>query len=454
MLIIVSDLHLGDGTCSRSVSASAFRLFAHRIQELASLASYGTDGSYTPIDRIDILLLGDCLDVLASARWLDTQQGGPDYVRPWTDQSSPAFAATVDAITEGCLAYNREGLELLRSLATDGIEVRPLGENGVRASERKRAAVEVRMHYLVGNHDWYYHLAGKPFDRVREKVVRALALSNPIGPFPHTIAESERISELLSSYGVYAQHGDIFDSFNCPQTRDGSAIGDVLAVEVFNRFSVEVKRQFGASLPDELAASLGELPNVRPSVATPLWIASQCRRYDLSDTEMEAVKATWDRLCREFLEQPLVRSADRKWRLQLELGMSVVRGISLKRMQDLALMARKPFAAVQQGMTLFTHALEEPAFRERSAEFIVYGHSHRYEHVPLDAIAGGHRTKAQMYLNAGTWHRYYDLAVNRPEMQLFVPFQVLTYLAFFNGGEYGGRRYETWSGAYADEGGS
>ena len=31
MLIIVSDIHLGDGTCGKSISASAFHLFADRL---------------------------------------------------------------------------------------------------------------------------------------------------------------------------------------------------------------------------------------------------------------------------------------------------------------------------------------------------------------------------------------------------------------------------------------
>jgi UDP-2,3-diacylglucosamine pyrophosphatase LpxH len=97
------------------------------------------------------------------------------------------------------------------------------------------------------------------------------------------------------------------------------------------------------------------------------------------------------------------------------------------------------------------NALKEEAFIKRKAQYIVYGHTHHHEIVPLDLIPSTPRPTNQMYLNSGTWHTYYDLAVYKPEEQKFIPYQVLTYLAFFKDDEYGGRRFETWSGAFSDE---
>ena len=34
MLVIISDLHLGDGTTANSISPSAFHLFANRLREM------------------------------------------------------------------------------------------------------------------------------------------------------------------------------------------------------------------------------------------------------------------------------------------------------------------------------------------------------------------------------------------------------------------------------------
>ena len=38
MLVIISDLHLGDGTTAKSIPASAFHLFANRLREMAYFA--------------------------------------------------------------------------------------------------------------------------------------------------------------------------------------------------------------------------------------------------------------------------------------------------------------------------------------------------------------------------------------------------------------------------------
>jgi hypothetical protein len=69
MLIIISDIHLMDGTCGRSIPSSAFELFADRLYELAMNASWREDGTYRPIEEIDILLMGDILDPLHSTVW-------------------------------------------------------------------------------------------------------------------------------------------------------------------------------------------------------------------------------------------------------------------------------------------------------------------------------------------------------------------------------------------------
>ena len=59
MLIIISDLHLGDGTTANSISPSAFHLFANRLREIAFFASFRKDGNYRPIDVNGSFLLSE-----------------------------------------------------------------------------------------------------------------------------------------------------------------------------------------------------------------------------------------------------------------------------------------------------------------------------------------------------------------------------------------------------------
>ena len=74
MLVILSDLHLNDGTTGATLPPGAFSLFTERLQDLAFAASWRANGIYRPVERIDLVLLGDVLDVLHSARW--STQGG------------------------------------------------------------------------------------------------------------------------------------------------------------------------------------------------------------------------------------------------------------------------------------------------------------------------------------------------------------------------------------------
>ena len=105
MLVIISDLHLWDGTIGVPISNRTFSLFASRLRELAFQASWRSDGQYRPITSLDILLLGDILDPLQSTRWYNESSG---YVRPWSDNRSPAFLARLTEITHAILLFDVE----------------------------------------------------------------------------------------------------------------------------------------------------------------------------------------------------------------------------------------------------------------------------------------------------------------------------------------------------------
>src|SRR5687767_1961890 len=100
MLVISSDIHLGDGTTASSISPTAFDLFSNRLSETAYYASFRRDGTYRPIENLDLLLMGDILDPLHSTLWLDTAPSALNYTRPWTDTSSSTFANTLADTTQ------------------------------------------------------------------------------------------------------------------------------------------------------------------------------------------------------------------------------------------------------------------------------------------------------------------------------------------------------------------
>ncbi len=70
MLVAISDIHLNDGTCGKSLSPGAFHIFRERLEQLAYSASMRSDGKYRPVESIDLLLLGDIFELIHSTRWL------------------------------------------------------------------------------------------------------------------------------------------------------------------------------------------------------------------------------------------------------------------------------------------------------------------------------------------------------------------------------------------------
>jgi hypothetical protein len=454
VLIIVSDIHLADGTCGMPSSPEAFQLFADRLKELAHNASRRLDNKYRPISNIDILLLGDILDPLHSTLWLEKNPGEPGYVRPWTDFHAPEFSAKLREITHAILKNNHKSIGILKCLTKNGLTLPPATLLGKRDKNVREVPVKVNLHYMVGNHDWYYHLPGLEFDSIRAEIVDAFGLSNTTKPFPHELKESTELSALLDRYQVYAQHGDLYDAFNYSKEkgRNASSLGDAFVVEILNRFQVEVERQLGNELPPHFVESLRELVNIRPALATPLWISSQLRQNNVPATKQERLKQLWDKMSNQFLKLEFVQEGDTPFKLDavdgLEWAIRLTDRFSFKTIDSLIVWLHSKFNSGE--VTFSHHALREEAFLDRKAKFIVYGHTHHYEVVPLDSFPGTFQPTNQIYINSGTWHTYFDLAINKPEEQKFIPYQVVTYISFYEDGERMGRSFETWSGSFSD----
>lgn len=444
MLVIISDLHLTDGTSGATISPGAFSIFAERLAELAESASCRADGQYRPLERIDLLLLGDVLDVIRSTRWSTAA------ARPWDDPRSPALIDEVGEITDRILEHNAEAVGVLRGLASEGgIRVPPADRRGRPVYDAERQPVRLRTHYMVGNHDWFYHVAGAGYDSIRRRVVERMGLANRHdAPFPHDPLESAELLETLRSHRVCARHGDVYDPFNFEGDRDASSLGDAIVIELLNRFGVEVQTQLGDDLPEATLAGLREIDNVRPLLLAPVWIDGLLERTCPFTALRKQVKQVWDRRAEEFLALPLVRNRDSWSPVDLVDGLER----ALKFSQRLSVGWASSIVAWLASLrgpsdpSYYHHALKEQDFRNRRAAHIVYGHTHQVESVPLDASYQEGSVLNQVYFNSGTWRRVHSqtrLALGEHE---FIPCDVMTYLAFFRGDERKGRVYETWSG--------
>lgn len=445
MLVVISDLHLTDGTSGATISPGAFEIFAEQLQDLACSASQRVDGSYKPLDRIDVLLLGDVLDVIRSTRWLQRSD-----VRPWGDPNRPEYVDMVSQITAGILRQNTESLSILRRLGTENaITLPPADSLGRPAFDTKEQPVPVKIHYMVGNHDWFYHLPGASYDLLRQSLVRHMGLANKSDkPFPHDPHESEELLDVMRRHKIIARHGDIYDPFNFEGDRNTSSLGDAIVIELLNRFPAAVENELGNDLPDATIAGLREIDNVRPLLLVPVWIDGLLERTCAFPELRKRVKVVWDKLAEEFLSQPFVRQRD-TWNPNdlvdgLQRVLKFSKRLSIGWAADLLQFINGCRGNV--GESYSAHALAEQDFRNRRARHIVYGHTHYSETVPLDASYAEGYVLNQTYFNSGTWRRTHRQTILAPQEHEFIPADVMTYLAFFQGDERRGRPYETWTG--------
>ena len=453
MLVIISDLHLTDGTSGQTIKENAFRIFTERVRDMALDASFRQDNTYRPVERIDILLLGDILDVIRSTAWLE--EGAT--ARPWSDPSNNAFVEKVKAISDAILEHNTLSLAHLRNLSQDnGLTLPPPDTTGKQpADEASQCPVAVNIHYMVGNHDWFYHLPGAAYDPLRQNVVEAMGLANDFkAGFPHDPEESAELAQVLREHEVLARHGDIYDPFNFAEDRDASSLGDCIVVELLNRFPLAVNALMGPELPQACLDGLRELDNVRPMIAIPIWIDALLQKTGVGRREIKKVKGIWDDLVDDFLQLDFVRDRDSFFNPldsvdKLQIALKFSKGISLRAAGGLAAWWNEQIGGGDA--SYYPHAAKERAFKNRRARYLVYGHTHDHEIVPLDASFPGSQRFDQIYFNSGTWRRVHRLAKVQPDEQEFIAYDVMTYLSFFKGDERKGRPFACWSGALGEK---
>jgi UDP-2,3-diacylglucosamine pyrophosphatase LpxH len=448
MLVIISDLHLTDGTSGETIRNGAFRAFRDRLRDLAFDASWRSDTEYRPLEGIDLVLLGDILDVIRSTRWLDA----PADVRPWGRQDDPRFADIITQITKEIIANNKDSLSILKSLHHPKvISVPPATPEGKAAlvsrdpNARERVSVPVRIHYLVGNHDWFYHLRGAAFDEIRKLIAEAIGLVTPASnPFPHDPTESSLLQQIYRDHSVFARHGDIFDPSNFEHNRDASSIGDAIVIELLDRFGVEVRKRVGEQLSDDCESGLKEMDNVRPLSIIPIWVDGLISETCSPDLAHE-IKQIWNEMVHQFLALDFVRSRPFASTVFLKLGLELSSEFPLAGLSDVAAWASSKFGG--HAVSFYPYALHEAGFTQGWAKFIVYGHTHHYEIVPLQSVQQKGKSVDQIYINSGTWRPVHELARLHPGQKHFVGYHVMTYLAFFKNNERKGRAFESWSGA-------
>lgn len=447
MLVVLSDLHLSDSSSGSGLASGAIQLLTDRLCDLAYRASWRASGMYVPVDRIDLLLLGDTLDITGSRQWLSSK------ARPWSDPASPAFIEAVTGITDDILRHNVDSVRHLRSLATEGLVSVPyVGPTGQPLLHEEELPVAIRTHYMVGNRDWPLHLSHPAMDLLRHKVAHHLGLANQHNkPFPHEAVESEELADSLRRHRVLARHGDIFDPLSFSDDRDTASLSDAIAVELIGKFLIRCETEIAGDLSPIAMSTISEIEQIRPQLLIAPWMESQLERLIPALATRKAIKRLWDTTVDDFLELEIVRHGSRWSAVDLVDGLAASLKFSRRDSHDwtgktLAWLA--DLRGAHSG-SYAMHALAESDFRNRRARHIVYGHTHSAEQIPLDASHADGFVLSQTYFNAGTWRRTYQPTQALTGQHEFISSDSFHLLAFYQQDERSGRSHETLSGTLA-----
>lgn len=469
MFVVLSDLHLTDGTAGRhNPPSDAFTDLL--CTDLLSLARE------RGADEVKLLLLGDIVDLVRTTQWF--QEDVAD--RPWGSRG----LADVEQPRPGSRTEAR-CLRILGSLPADGKRTsvpedtilyqnwdtlaffRTLGER-VRAELGEDLPVQTI--YVPGNHDRLCNL----YPSVRD-AIRALF---GITVTPETVQGDPgsdagrawwyRYDLLDARYGLYARHGHQYDPWNFggpDHTRRGHLqvpIGDVIACEFAVKLPARLEamsRDPHTAITPALAEKVQDMDLVRPLSSLAEWFYYRVREEDRGPVRA-ALDGAFDEVIRELLDLAFVQ----RWRSPSPYADEAVRALSSRFLrwlpstllgrldaEDLLplFVGRAASPKAPDRDPLIRAAYDEQIWKEHpEVRHILYGHTHVPLVQPLDHREG----QDVFYLNAGTWRPgvYRTAAFDRA--MDFVKLRRMTYTLFYHAGEDvrgkapGTVSFDTWTG--------
>ncbi len=351
----------------------------------------------------ELVIVGDFLDLIRSPLWFEGD------TRPYHPPEAPV-QETVGRIVDGVLEREAAFFEALRDLV---------------------ASDQLRVHYLLGNHDRL--LAHAP--AARRRLWAAMTGEDRDVTLPE--------QQVFADDGVLAYHGHVVDLFSLP-TQGLPPIADAIALELVVRLPMLLRERLG--IADE---HLDEIDDVRPIYAVPAWVRQ------LGQHQKGLVRpllATWAELVEEFLAIPFVgdwvraqqkvKGFDPGKQLKLLLQLSTAKVLPKtrdKHMTDLY----KAFAYTLDGRFAAEAVQRLQAPEHKGLRYVINGHSHFPSMTPLGVLGGQQAT----YFNTGTWKPVHQMGTHTPGRPSFLHYDAMSYVAFFPDGDPLGRDVEWWTGA-------
>lgn len=143
MLVVSANWMFSDGTLAAAAAAPHVGVWLQAVHRAAVRAGFRRDGSYRPLDQLQVVLAGDTFDCLTSAAWTGS-------LRPWHD--GRAAQAARRAVLVQAAHRGRRLLSRLGRWARSGLSV-PTADRRGRPVLAATTLVPVRVALLAGDCD-------------------------------------------------------------------------------------------------------------------------------------------------------------------------------------------------------------------------------------------------------------------------------------------------------------
>ena len=147
MLVVTANWLFGDGTLATAAPAPRVAPWLQAVHRAALRGGFRRDGSYRPLESVQIVLAGDTFDCLTSSEWTGA-------VRPW--HAGRAAQAARRRVLFRSASRGRRLLARLGRWARDGLVV-PAADRRGRPVLGTTACVPLRVVLLAGDRDAWLH---------------------------------------------------------------------------------------------------------------------------------------------------------------------------------------------------------------------------------------------------------------------------------------------------------
>jgi UDP-2,3-diacylglucosamine pyrophosphatase LpxH len=463
MLIVISDLHLSDGTSGKhSPPPDAFGVM---LDDMTAFAKKVKPANIT------LLLLGDIFDVLRSTKWFEDDGAGPAFPeadRPWgvnglKNVNDPMANSKSKSKTE------QRCLEILGRFPTSGKKAKVtagtiLSENWdilemFRNIQTSFPSIPTKVVYVPGNHDRLCNLYPSVRDEVA-KILYGTAVSPP--PKSQIMPNSDwwfNYEYHDADLKVFARHGHQYDVFNYGHVKTfdrkahlQASIGDVITTEFLVRLPWQVeynnRKQKNAEINATISGlgdRLRDIDNIRPFSAALKWFY-----YRIRSQQAGAIRDSLDKAFDDVAKNMLGLAFVQKWNSPDSNIDEIVRfsaspwvkWISESILTRLGAETLLPvFLKLSDGSEdCYLEASYEDIKRYTDVDYVIYGHTHNPLHQPIDALEG----RDIIYLNSGTWRRRVTETSRLDKSPDFVSVQAMTYITIYKGNA--GVTCDMWNG--------